>query len=99
MAKIEVRETPAFERWLLDLRDVVGRRRILQRLARLELGLFGDVKPLGGKLHELRITHGPGYRIYYTYRGEMVVLLLCGGDKVSQSRDIGRARAMIDDME
>lgn len=96
---IEVRETPVFERWLSGLRDVAGRRRILQRLARLEMGQFGDTKALGCGLHELRMTHGPGYRVYFTYRGQTIVLLLCGGDKGSQSRDIERAKALADELE
>ncbi len=86
--------TPVFERWLLDLRDRDARRRIVLRISRLELGHFGDAKPVGDGVAELRIDHGPGYRVYFARRGDTVVILLCGGDKASQSRDIRRAIQM-----
>lgn len=74
-------------------------RRIGQRIARVQIGLFGDVKPVGEGLSELRIDHGPGYRIYLARRGDLLVILLCGGDKGSQSRDIARAKAMAVQLE
>lgn len=86
--------TPLFGRWLDDLRDREARSRIVLRISRLELGHFGDVRPVGGGVSELRVNHGPGYRVYFVRRGETVVVLLCGGDKGSQSRDIGRAVGM-----
>lgn len=89
---IQVRQTPEFAEWLSDLTDRVAQKRIAQRLARLQIGLFGDAKPVGGRILELRVDHGPGYRIYLARRGPVVVLLLCGGTKGSQRRDIGRAR-------
>jgi putative addiction module killer protein len=85
---IEVREHPVFTKWLKKLRDNGARVRILRRLARLSReGFFGDVKYFDG-IGELRIDHGPGYRIYFVRHGDTVVILLCGGDKDSQSRDI-----------
>ncbi len=93
----EVRQTAEFRRWLDELRDHRGRERVLQRLERLAAGNLGDVRPLGGKLAELRLDTGPGYRLYFVRRGALVVLLLCGGDKASQDRDILRARKMAED--
>lgn len=91
---IEIRQTPVFAKWLRGLRDMQARARIQMRLDRIERGMLGDVKPVGSGVSELRIDHGPGYRIYFLQRGEMLVVLLCGGDKGSQSRDIAAARAM-----
>ncbi len=89
---IQVRQTPEFAEWLSELADKVAQKRIAERIARLEIGLFGDAKPVGGRILELRVDYGPGYRIYLTRRGPVVVILLCGGTKGSQRRDIGRAR-------
>lgn len=91
---IEIRQTAIFSRWLGGLRDRTARARILVRIDRLALGNPGDVKPVGGGVSELRIDYGPGYRIYFTRKGEAVVLLLCGGDKGSQKRDIAEALAI-----
>jgi len=96
---IEVRQTEIFARWLTSLRDEAAVKRIKQRLARVQIGLFGDLKPIGDGLSELRIDHGPGYRVYFVRRGDILVILLCGGDKASQSRDIARAMAMADQLE
>lgn len=74
------------------LRDIEGRIRILRRIERMRSGALGDVKPVGGGVSELRIHAGPGYRVYFCRQGERWVILLCGGDKDSQSRDIARAR-------
>lgn len=93
MTTIEVRQTAEFRSWLKGLRDRTGARRIVERLARIESGLFGDVKFFDG-IGELRIHVGPGYRVYFVRRGDTVVLLLCGGDKDSQQRDIRKASAM-----
>ena len=90
----EIRRTAAFITWLTDLKDVQGRARIAKRIDRLADGNFGDVKPVGGGVSELRFAFGPGYRVYYAQRGQVVVILLCGGDKQSQQRDIERAIAM-----
>ena len=90
----EVRRTAEFIDWLTNLTDVQARARIAKRLDRLADGNFGDAKLLGDGIAELRFTFGPGYRIYYAVRGRVVVILLCGGDKQSQPRDIARAVIM-----
>lgn len=89
---IEIRQTAIFTRWFADLRDIRAKARIIVRIRRLSLGQFGDVKPLGGGIGELRIDYGPGYRIYIAQRGGTLVLLLTGGDKSRQSADIQQAR-------
>lgn len=91
---IEVRQTEAFRAWLETLRDRRAAAKIAARLARLDLGNFGDAEPVGEGVSELRIHYGPGYRAYFVRRGEVLVILLCGGDKASQDRDIKRAKAM-----
>ncbi len=96
---IEVRRTAAFELWLDGLRDSMARKIIGRRIARIELGLFGDAKPVGDGVAELRIDFGPGYRVYYIRRGATVVVVLGGGDKGSQDRDIARARALAASLE
>lgn len=84
--------TCPFDNWLLGLRDKRAKARILVRLTRLELGLFGDHKSLGNGVYELRIREGKGYRVYYAIDGETVVLLLTGGSKATQSNDIALAK-------
>jgi len=88
----EVRQTERFAAWLDGLRDRRARLRIAARLLRLEAGLFGDVKPVGEGVSELRIDYGPGYRVYFVQRGQTLLIILCGGDKVSQGRDIAAAK-------
>jgi putative addiction module killer protein len=95
---IEVRQTETFSKWLRDLRDRRAVARIAERLRRLALGVAGDVKPVGEGLSELRIDYGPGYRVYFFQRGENLVVVLCGGDKTDQARDITRAKAMAKDL-
>jgi putative addiction module killer protein len=85
---IEIRKTEVFEQWFRELRDQRAMARINARLRRLVLGNPGDVKPVGEGVSELRIDYGPGYRIYYTKRRRELVILLAGGTKRSQSRDI-----------
>jgi len=89
---IETRQSPEFADWFGSLHDRIARTRIAKRIALLEGGHFGDVKAVGGKVSELRIDHGPGYRVYFTRRGTALILLLIGGDKGSQRRDIAKAR-------
>ena len=90
----EVRQTRVFRDWLADMRDAIAVKAIRRRIARVQAGLFGDAKAVGDGVHELRIDHGPGYRVYFSRRGGAVVLLLCGGDKSSQERDVARAQAL-----
>ncbi len=91
---LEVRQTEVFRAWLDGLRDENARVRIGIRIQRLERGNPGDVKPVGHGVSEMRIDYGPGYRLYFVRRGRTVVILLCGGDKRSQARDIARAVEM-----
>ena len=88
---LEIRENEVFGRWLDGLSDVRARARVQARIERLAMGNPGDVKSVGEGVSELRIDHGPGYRVYYTKRGRDVILLLAGGDKRTQSRDIETA--------
>ena len=88
---IEVRKTEVFAKWLDALKDIRARARILVRIERLAAGNPGDVKPVGGGVSELRIDYGPGYRVYYKKHGRQVVILLAGGDKRTQAKDIKTA--------
>jgi putative addiction module killer protein len=90
----EVRQTAPFRKWLRRIRDPVTKARLLRRIERLAAGNAGDQTFLGAGLYELREHTGPGYRIYFTVKGERLVLLLVGGDKSSEERDIALARAM-----
>jgi putative addiction module killer protein len=89
----QVRQTEAFAAWFSALRDRQAKARIAARIDRLALGNPGDVRPVGEGVSELRIDYGPGYRVYFVQRGTTLVVLLAGGDKRSQSRDIAAARA------
>ena len=88
---IEIRQTEAFAAWFRNLRDRRARARIQVRIDRLSLGNPGDAKPVGEGVSELRIDYGPGYRIYFVRRGDTVIVLLAGGDKRTQTRDIEAA--------
>ncbi|MDR3673342.1 MAG: type II toxin-antitoxin system RelE/ParE family toxin [Holophaga sp.] len=88
---VAVRQTQVFSNWLLKLQDKAARARIEVRIRRLTLGLAGDVKPVGNGVSELRIDYGPGYRVYFCQQGKTIVLLLTGGDKRTQNRDIKAA--------
>ena len=90
----EVRQTAVFEAWIDGLKDVRAVARIEVRLRRLSLGHLGDAKSLGDSVSEMRIDYGPGYRLYFTRRGERIVILLCGGDKKRQSDDIARVKQL-----
>jgi putative addiction module killer protein len=96
---IEIRETTAFSKWLEKLRDRQARTRITARITRLRLGNPGDVRPIGDGISELRIDYGPGYRVYYVQRGDVLIILLCGGDKDSQPTDIAKAKELLNDLE
>lgn len=96
---IRVRQTETFRDWLADLRDRKAAARVTARIGRLSMGNPGDVKAVGGGVSELRIDYGPGYRLYFRRVGQEIVLLLCGGDKSTQDRDIKRAKAMAPDSE
>ena len=96
---IEVRQTREFANWFESLRDERAKARVLARVRRLSLGNFGDVKPLGGGLSELRIDYGPGYRLYLSRTGPTLVLLLAGGDKSRQRADIVGARQLLATLE
>lgn len=89
---VEVLRTAIFDRWLGKLKDRRAVARILVRIDRLALGNPGDVKSVGGGVSELKIDYGPGYRVYFAQRGQQLVLLLCGGDKSTQSEDISTAQ-------
>lgn len=95
----EFRRTEDFDEWLRALRDPVGKARILARLRSASLGNFGDCEPVGEGVSEMRIHAGPGYRVYFTRRGRTVYLLLCGGDKSSQQKDIRRAKELAAQLE
>lgn len=88
---VEIRQTEVYERWFSRLRDRRARVRIDIRIRRLSLGNPGDVRSVGEGVSEMRIDYGPGYRVYYVRRGDTVVVLLAGGDKGSQERDIETA--------
>lgn len=90
----EVVQTEEFETWLDDLRDTQAQTRIAKRIVRVQSGLLGDVEAVGDGVSELRIHYGPGYRLYFVTRQQVVIILLCGGDKGSQARDIARAKEM-----
>ncbi|MET0172771.1 MAG: type II toxin-antitoxin system RelE/ParE family toxin [Agrobacterium vaccinii] len=89
-----IRETEEFAEWLAGLRDVQARARIARRVYRLADGNPGDVKTVGESVSELRIDYGPGYRVYFIQDGKVVIVLLCGGDKSSQRRDIAKAKKL-----
>jgi len=91
---IEIRKTDVFAQWLDDLTDLRARARIQARIERLAGGNPGDVKPAGEGVSELRIDYGPGYRVYFKRRGQKLIILLAGGDKSSQAKDIKKAQRL-----
>ena len=91
---IEVRQTTVFANWLKSLKDAKTLAMIAQRIVRIQSGLFGDVKPVGNGVSELRIDYGPGFRLYFTQKGKALVVLLCGGDKSTQKADIKQAKEL-----
>ena len=99
MPVFQLQRTDVFDKWLSGLRDAKGKARILARLESVRLGNLGDSMSLGDGLHELRVFAGPGYRVYFAPRGKIVIVLLCGGDKSSQRRDITRAKRLLRELE
>ena len=95
----ELFKSDTFDVWLRDLRDRAGRSRVLVRIERLAAGNPGDVKAVGGGVSEMRIAFGPGYRVYYTTRGPLVIVLLAGGDKSTQAEDIAEAKRIAQEWE
>lgn len=95
---IQIVTTSIFDDWLDGLRDQMAIQRIQIRIRRLSLGNPGHVKPVGGGVSELRIDHGPGYRVYFCQRGAALVVLLCGGGKKTQSRDIEEAKRLASEL-
>ncbi|MFN0196807.1 MAG: type II toxin-antitoxin system RelE/ParE family toxin [Planctomycetaceae bacterium] len=95
---MEILKTDVFARWIDNLRDLQARTRILIRIERLAMGNPGDVKPIGEGVSELRINHGPGYRVYFKQHGREVIVLLAGGDKRTQASDIKTALQLARDL-
>ena len=96
---IRLKQTETFRRWERRLKDGRARAAIAARLFRLANGLAGDVAPVGDGVSELRIHYGPGYRVYFRRRGEEIIILLCGGDKSTQDRDIDKAKRLAAEWE
>jgi putative addiction module killer protein len=90
----EVLTTDEFDRWLLDLADERARTKIASRVARLRFSNAGDAKPVGEGVSEMRVHHGPGYRVYYKQTNKTIIVMLCGGDKSTQEKDVRRAKKM-----
>ncbi|WP_020586754.1 type II toxin-antitoxin system RelE/ParE family toxin [Desulfobacter curvatus] len=97
--KYTLESTPEYDKWFAKLKDALTKTRILARLSRIEKGDFGDYKPLEANLFELRFFFGPGWRIYYTIKNDSVVILLVGGEKSSQEKDIAKASELLAEME
>jgi putative addiction module killer protein len=95
----EIRQTEDFRTWLAGLKDAQAKARIALRVQRLAFGHMGDVKPVGAGVSELRVDHGPGYRVYIAQRGAILVVLLCGGTKARQQADIERAKRLAQEWE
>ncbi len=96
---IEIRKTDIFVKWLASLKDRRAKARVLARIDRLEMGYFGDVRPVGEGVSELRIFYGPGYRVYFIQRQSVLVILLSGGDKQTQQMDIAKAKKIAKQLE
>ena len=96
---IELIETEIFSGWVSGLRDVAGKAVVLRRIRRLSMGNAGDVRSVGDRVSEPRVDFGPGYRVYFTRKRNVIVILLCGGDKSSRSRDIAKSKAIAKELE
>jgi putative addiction module killer protein len=95
----EIRRSSVYKKWIKELRDPQARARILARVDRLADGNPGDVKPIGEGCSEMRIDYGPGYRVYFKDTGREIIIMLCGGDKRNQDKDIERAKKIARDYE
>jgi putative addiction module killer protein len=96
---IEIRQTETYRNWFDSLKDRNARMRIDIRIRRISLGNFGDVKPVGEGVSEIKIDYGPGYRIYFVQKKNTIIILLSGGDKATQSRDIQKAHELAQRLE
>jgi putative addiction module killer protein len=96
---IQIQQTETYAKWFAGLRDRVARTRIDIRIRRLSLGNAGDTKLVGEGVSELRVDHGPGYRVYFIQRGEVAIVLLAGGDRSTQDKDIRNAKALANDLK
>jgi putative addiction module killer protein len=94
-----VKQTDVFSKWLKKLKDTRGKVSIIRRIARVTQGNFGDHKSVGDEVWELRLTTGPGYRIYYTKKDDEIVILLVGGDKSTQTEDISKAKLLLKEIQ
>jgi putative addiction module killer protein len=92
-------QSAVFAEWLGGLKDEIGKARILHRMAQATLGNFGDSEPVGEGVSEMRIHYGPGYRVYFMRQGAVIYVLLCGGDKATQKRDIAKAKRMAKELK
>jgi putative addiction module killer protein len=93
-----IKQTNIFSKWLSKLKDTKGKVSILRRIDRMKLGNFGDYKSVGNNISELRITTGPGYRVYYTKQDDEIIVLLIAGDKSSQNDDIKKANDILEEL-
>jgi putative addiction module killer protein len=91
---MEIRETETFRKWFSELRDLQAKHRIFVRIEHLSMGNPGNVAPVGKGVSEMRIFYGPGYRVYFKDTGKEIIILLCGGDKSTQNRDIEKAKEL-----
>jgi putative addiction module killer protein len=96
---VQIQQTETYAKWFAGLPDRVARARIDIRIRRLSMGNAGDAKPVGEGVSELRVDHGPGYRVYFIQRGDVVIVLLAGGDKSTQDKDIRNAKALAKDLK
>jgi putative addiction module killer protein len=95
---MEIRKTDTFSRWLDRLKDPKAKAKVLVRITRLSAGIPGDVKPVGKGVSEMRIPYGPGYRVYFVQQGDRLVILLAGGSKKTQSKDIQTAITLMENL-
>ena len=91
---VEIEQSEEFESWIHQLRDLRAQLRIRARIERISMGNPGDVKSVGEDIREMRVDYGPGYRVYFLQRGEILIVLLCGGDKSSQDSEIKQAKSI-----